>query len=519
MRLLTFLFLFVLAMTGTAFAFAPSEITFQGQVVENGGGNVPDGNHVITFRFYNVAVGGSPLSSTSMGANVQGGIFSVVLPVALPFDEAYWIGVQYEAEAEMSPRVPFTSVPYAMNVSDEAAVTTLNGNTGTVNLIAGTNVSITPSGNNFIIAATGGVADSDWLVSGLNMTSIPTGNVGIGVNNPESKLQVGGNLTVGTPTQANSFYAHNGSNFSQSQFGGDFEGQGGQWLVKDENGLAFSGLQPDFDGDGGFHWVRNGLLGYAFLVDGSYNADGSPRITMTGTQSAVIYDLGESGDLSARMPNNSISAPEILDEPGIAAINDHGESSYVVEDSYAVVTSRSISVPVSGYLLAMCSMEIDLRHEGLSASYVTAGLSLSPGEVDNNQDLSFYLPGAAATGTYLNPSTPSAVYPVSAGSHTVYVNARKIGTTTSYIWDCQLNLIFIPTNYGAVSLVTGMDKGGQETNRNVSRSLSSGDIANEQGVSAQANDQRIQKEIASMRSELDALKEEMAKGNTNLAPR
>jgi len=123
--------------------------------------------------------------------------------------------------------------------------------------------------------------------------------------------------------------------------------------------------------------------------------------------------------------------------------------------------------------------------------------------------LTHYIPGSAANGIYLNPSTPTAVYPVSAGSHTVYLNARKVGTTTSYIWDTQLNLVFIPTNYGAVALASDVDQGDQETNQSVSRPLSSGDIANEQRTSAQANEQRMQRELDQMRADFETLKREV----------
>lgn len=40
----------------------------------------------------------------------------------------------------------------------------------------------------------GGGADNDWTVSGNNMLAIPTGNVGIGTNNPAEKLEVVGKI-------------------------------------------------------------------------------------------------------------------------------------------------------------------------------------------------------------------------------------------------------------------------------------------------------------------------------------
>ena len=508
MRLVTFICLLALAAAGSALAFAPTAITFQGQVTENGGGNVPDGNHSLTFRVYNVANGGAPLYATTEGVDVMGGIFSVVLPIGLPFDETYWIGVQYEAEAEMTPRVPFTSAPYAMNVHENAAVTSLNGNTGAVNLIAGANVSIVPSGNNFIIAATGAVTDADWNVAGPDMTAIPLGNVGIGAPVPETKLQVAGDVTVGTGTDFGYFRAYNGFGI-QSIFGGDYLGEGGEWKMLDESGSPFGIMQPDADGMGGFFFVSNGGFGTAFQIDGNSSGTGSPEISMFGNNSAVVFDLEATENLAAQLPSSSVSAEEILDEPGLASINAHGSSSFPVPDAYGVVTSRSITAPTDGFLLVMCSLEIDLRHEGTNASYVNAGLSLSPNVVDNNQDLTYYLPGGAANGIYLNPSTPTNVYPVSAGSHTVYLNARKVGTTTSFIWDVQMNLVFIPTSYGTVALAGDVDQGDQETNQSVSRPLSSGDIANEQRTSAQANEQRMQRELDQMRADFEALKREV----------
>ena len=46
--------------------------------------------------------------------------------------------------------------------------------------------------------------DGDWAVNGNNMSSIPTGNVGIGTNTPTEKLHVNGDLRLGLIMPANS---------------------------------------------------------------------------------------------------------------------------------------------------------------------------------------------------------------------------------------------------------------------------------------------------------------------------
>jgi hypothetical protein len=51
----------------------------------------------------------------------------------------------------------------------------------------------TVTGVNWVDIAT---LDGDWLVDGQNMSSIPTGNVGIGTTNPGAKLGVNGNILL-----------------------------------------------------------------------------------------------------------------------------------------------------------------------------------------------------------------------------------------------------------------------------------------------------------------------------------
>jgi len=111
-----------LAIAAVCFA-APVEnvISFQGKIVE--GGTPVDGARNITFRLYDVAVGGTHLwEETHIGVPVVGGLFNRELGATVTFEfegvdfsEQYWIGISVGGGAELTPRYKLTSSPYAMN--------------------------------------------------------------------------------------------------------------------------------------------------------------------------------------------------------------------------------------------------------------------------------------------------------------------------------------------------------------------------------------------------------------------
>lgn len=85
------------------------------------------------------------------------------------------------------------------------AVKSLNGLKGDVKLVAGTNTTIAQSGNTLTISSTsGGVSGSGgtnyWNANGNHIANSNSGNVGIGTNNPDSKLHVWGDIHLQEPS-------------------------------------------------------------------------------------------------------------------------------------------------------------------------------------------------------------------------------------------------------------------------------------------------------------------------------
>jgi hypothetical protein len=161
--------LFVLIFTLIAFTeiFSqgiPETANYQGVLKDALGNIVPDGNYNITFKLYDSVVGGTVLWTEAKVVNIVGGIINTQLGSVVPLNSnlfigATWLGITIEAGSELTPRIALTSAPYSfmtMDVADGRVVKSLNSLKDNINLIAGSNITITPSGNDLTIAAAGG---------------------------------------------------------------------------------------------------------------------------------------------------------------------------------------------------------------------------------------------------------------------------------------------------------------------------------------------------------------------------
>jgi hypothetical protein len=150
----------------------PFLMNYQGMLTDTLG-NPLNGDHNLTFKIYSQSSGGSALwTETHTSTQVQDGLFNVILgslsllPSSVFEDTVRYLGITVGSDAELSPRIRITSIPYAYRalVADSAAV-------------AGS-----------VVGSAGGWVDDGSVVR----LEANTDKVGIGTSSPGKKLTVAG---------------------------------------------------------------------------------------------------------------------------------------------------------------------------------------------------------------------------------------------------------------------------------------------------------------------------------------
>jgi hypothetical protein len=110
----------------------PTLVGFEGQLANAAGQPVANGSYNITFSLYTASSGGTALWSETKSVTVTNGLYSVQLGSTNnsqflgAFDSAQYLGVQVSGDSEMSPRIPLSSVPFALNARQAAGLQGVN---------------------------------------------------------------------------------------------------------------------------------------------------------------------------------------------------------------------------------------------------------------------------------------------------------------------------------------------------------------------------------------------------------
>jgi len=288
----------------------------------------------------------------------------------------------------------------------------------------------------------------------------------------------------------------------------DHGGKGGALSLYDESQHRTAFVEPDVDGAGGFLFVARDTSTFAaFAVDGNHDGSGNPLVGVYGSDGAsLLVDATQTGDDEVYLAHEAVSAVEVLDEAGAAFID--SEAPVALTSSPLSIAARTVVAPAAGYVLAIGAVDIAVSHTAGSGEMVIVGLSTVPNTLPLEQDFQFNVPSGAGSGTWDATITPAAVFPVNAGSNTVYVVAYKLGSAGVTAWDRALSLVYVPTAHGTVSdveLATAGAMGDDDPSVPARGGLTPDEIAAEQAESAAFVRDRIAAELASLRLRMDAV--------------
>ncbi len=471
-------FAFACLQTSLVHGATPQVVTFQGKLTDTSGIALEDGIHSIRLAIYDSPTGGTLLwDAGAQNVTTVDGLFTyelgsnVSLPASLFTDTARFLGITVGNDAELSPRIPFRSVPYAIESSHSAksdsalvaqtATSASQADSATFAQISEVALSATVSefADSATSADSADVATNAHALEGMsplfyldwnNLTNVPAGFAD-GIDN-------GATVSAGTGLQL---------------VAGVFSIQPGgvtETLIADN---AVTAAKIAADAVGSSEVQNNSLtsvdlaansVGSSEIINGSVsnvdiaaNSIGAVQIIANTIDSNKIADSSISGaDIAPnsigaeQIKNNSFSSADILDEPGVAQIS---AAWFLTTPSLTTIASHTINCPGNGFVMALANFEMKVDHVAGTASQAIVGLSNASSSLPSDQNKNEDIPGTANSGTYTSIVSLQRIFTVSAGANTFYVLGRKT-TSASPTWstfDVTFSLVYYPTAYGTVS--------------------------------------------------------------------
>ncbi|MBA4313588.1 MAG: hypothetical protein C0417_13265 [Chlorobiaceae bacterium] len=557
--------------------FVPNKISYQGLLTTPLGAPVPDGLYEIKFELFNdVSAGASQWVETQANITVKQGTFSVLLGSVSPllgiFYQPLWMeitavsGPGISSPILFSPRTELASSAYSLGplVRDSVIGYNLPGGrlsigssadisipwgvdvkTGTLSAIRTKNIpgfgttgfwadKGDSSGRNYLVLRTAG-ADRwslgtmyndnfslyNWTYGRYDFYATMNGLVGIGTNSPTKKLDVNGavqvkdTLFVGSSTVDGAINVfQNGAaepTIKANKYPG---GYGGQITLQDELGNPIVDLRPNGWGEGGGIKAYRTTSQVGFEGWGNWYGLGEGYAAVYGNNRSIIFEPRFAGNESVQLPDSSISAAEILDEPGIS----NSQRTIMVLNSTSgtvvIADSVDITVPAAGYIEVTGGAWLNIYHTTGTITEVWLGINTVGASQSTFPGLGVVrIPSELPTSTstpYGYPGVTRRFYSVAAGSYRYYLNLRFVGGGSSaQAGYPYIQATYYPTLYGTSTVMSPTAYYNPDSKTDDSAQINLDQIQ----ISPEEHLQQLKAKAVQLKSELDATIKQLDKSN------
>jgi len=509
----------VMTLAAAASGQVPEKLNYQVMLTDNSDQPLADQAVTLVFRIYNSDIGGVMLwNETHATATNSIGVVSAVLGTTTPFSptlfhQPLWVEVEVDGET-LTPRRELVSAPYALHASDSDKLGLIVASEYALEEDLGTPGTINNPSN-----------PVDWTMlknvpAGFADCSDDVGGAGDGHSldaddgSPVDAVYVDGEGVVkfgsSTSDGAAEFYVAGGANPSiklsaEPAYGGLIE-------LYEESGAQYGGLEPDFNGTGGFLWIDNGSGGSGFYVDGNA-VSGDAQVGIYGAASSTYFNTYSSGDDAVQLPVDAVSSTEIFNEAGAAT--NATETPVDLTGPIQSILLRTVVVPAPGYVLVMATLEARAVHTSGFSSGVNFGVSDSSTEFPFAGEKWVNIPATAGGGIWFTNVTVQGLFEVdiAGGAYTFHLLADETAGSWT-VFDRNMTLVYLPTTYGIFAGTPTTHPTDQESGAVMpGRALTEADIAAERSETEAFNNARIERELAEMEAKIAEIRASMGNGN------